>query len=132
MRSKGGCDGSVQRAQEDRENYTPMICREEHPSQVPELCVFMTLDVVLTPYSFDFQKCYHASCCGVKRTPSQFQVLVIQRQPTSRLDKDCEGHFLSRANAQARAIRKSVFTNLEDLPPTAVDSKKTGARLKAK
>ena len=66
------------------------MCRQEHLSEVPDLHVFMMSHVSLTPYSFDFHKCSAVSCCGVKRSPSQFQGLAIQRQatPPPCLDKD--------------------------------------------
>ena len=86
LRSKGGCDGSAQRASEGREkNYTPRMWRQEHLSKVPDLCVFITSHISLTPYSFEFHKGSDVSCCGVKHTSSQFQVLAMQRQPTPRL-----------------------------------------------
>ena len=56
----------------------------------------------------------------------------MQRQPTPRLDKDCKDHFLSRADAQAGILGKATFTNLEDLPSNAVDTRKTDAKLKAR
>ena len=64
------------------------MCRQEHMSKILGLCVFATSHVSLIPYSFDFHKCSDVSCCGVKRSPSQFQVLAIERQVTPRLDKD--------------------------------------------
>ena len=109
LRSKGGCTGSAQRASEDREkNYTPQMCRQEHMSKVPDLYVFMTSYVSLTSYIFDFHKYRDASWCGVNCSLSQFQVLAMQRQPISRPDKDHEGHFLSRAVAQARIFGTAV------------------------
>ena len=88
-RSERGCDGFVQRASEDREqNYTPQMCRQEHLSKVLDLCVFVMSHVSLTLYSFDFRKCSDVSCCGAKRSPSRFQVVAMQRQPTPRLDKN--------------------------------------------
>ena len=71
--------------QKIEKNYTPRMCRQEHLSEVPDLCVFITSHISLTPYSFDFHKGSDVSYCGVKRTPSQFQVLVMQRQPTPHL-----------------------------------------------
>ena len=71
------------------------MCMQEHLSKVLDLCIFVTTHVSLTPYSFDFHKCSDVSCCGVKRSPSQFQVLAIQRQPTPRLDKDRDTNLLA-------------------------------------
>ena len=65
--------------------YTPRVYRQEHLSKVPDLCVFITSHISLTPYSFEFHKGSDVSCCGVKHTSSQFQVLAMQRQPTPRL-----------------------------------------------
>ena len=72
----------------EKKNYTPRMYRQEHLSEVPGLCVFMTSHISLTLYSFHFHKCSDVSCCGVKRSLSRFQVLAIQSQPTPRLDKD--------------------------------------------
>ena len=55
----------------------------------------------------------------------------MQRQPIPRLDKDRGGHFLSRADVQARVLGEVAFTDLEDLPSNAVDTSKVGAKLKA-
>ena len=55
----------------------------------------MTSHVSLTLYSFDFYKCSDVNCCGDKRSPSQFQVLAIQRQPAPRPDKDRGTSLLS-------------------------------------
>ena len=68
-----------------KNNYTPRVCRQEHLSKVPDICVFMMSHVSLTLYSFDFHKYSDVSCCGVKHTLSQFQVLATQRQPTPSL-----------------------------------------------
>ena len=113
-------------------NYTPRVCRQEHLSKVPDLSVFMTSHLSLTQYSFDFHKCSDAIYCGFRRTPPQFQVLAMQRQPIPRLDKDRGGHFLSRADAQARVLGEVAFTDLEDLPSNAVDTRKVCAKLNAK
>ena len=59
--------------------------RQEHLSKVPDLCVFITSHISLTPYSFEFHKGSDISCCGFKHTLSRFQVLAMQRQPTPRL-----------------------------------------------
>ena len=59
--------------------------RQEHLSEVPNLCVFIMPHISLTPYSFEFHKGSDVSCCGVKHTSYQFQVLTMQRQPTPRL-----------------------------------------------
>ena len=100
--------------------------------RVPDLCVFMTPHMSVTPYSFGFHKRSDVSCCSVKFSPSQFQVPVMQRQPIPRLDKDLEGHFVSRSDAQARILGKGAFTDLEDLPSNAVDTRKAGAKLKVR
>ena len=74
--------------QKTEKNYTPRICRQEHLSEVLDLYIFVTSHISLTLYSFDFHEWSDVSYCGVKRNPSQFQVLAIQRQPTPRLDKN--------------------------------------------
>ena len=56
----------------------------------------------------------------------------MQRQPMPHLDMDREGHFLSRADAQARVLGEVAFTDLEDLPSNDVDTRKAGAKLKTK
>ena len=63
-------------------HYTPQMCRQEHLSKVPDLCVFMMSHVSLTPYSFAFYKCSDARCCRITRTPSQFQVLAKYAKTT--------------------------------------------------
>ena len=55
------------------------MCRQEHLSEMPDLCVFRVSLISLTPYSFDFHKCTAERCCGIKRSPSQLQVIAIQR-----------------------------------------------------
>ena len=37
--------------QKTKENYTPWMCRQEHLSEMPDLCIFMTSLVSLIPYS---------------------------------------------------------------------------------
>ena len=111
---------------------TPRMYRQEHLSKVPDLYVFVTSRVSLTLYSFDFHKYSDARCCGVKRTPSQFQVLAIQRQSTPHLNKDREDHFLSRADAQAGVPGEAAFTDLEDLSSNAADTRKYSAKLGAR
>ena len=109
------------------------MCRQNHLSKVPDLCVSMTSHGSLTPYSFDFHKCSDASFCGVKRTPPQFQVLTIQRQPTPPLHEDRKYHFLSRADAQAGILGKVAFADSKkNLPSNAVDTRKVNAKLKAR
>ena len=63
------------------DNFTPLICLTKDLPQVTNLCVYMNDHVVLTPSSFDYQKCNNVACCGAKRIPVQFQELVMQRQP---------------------------------------------------
>ena len=99
---------------------------------MPDLCIFMMSHISLTPYSFDFHKCSDVSWCGVKHSPSQFQVLAVQRQHTQRLDNDHEHHFLSRADVQARILGKAAFVDLEELPLNTVDTRKVDAKVKAR
>jgi hypothetical protein len=54
------------------ENFKPSVCRTEHLSQVPDLCVHIANHVVSTPYSFDYQKCNNGVCCSAKNTLDQF------------------------------------------------------------
>ena len=56
----------------------------------------------------------------------------MQRQPTLRLDKDRKGHAVSRADAQSNILGKAAFTDLEDLPLNAVDTKKADAKPKVR
>ena len=77
-------------------------------------------------YSFDFQKYTNVSCCGLKHTPPQFQVLVIQRQPTPYLDEDRGQHVLSKVSNLSRPISKSAITNLKYVPSNMVDTKIVG------
>ena len=90
--------------QKIEKHYTPRVCREKHLFEVLDLCAFIMshISLSLTPCSFEFHKCSDVSCCGVKRSPSQFQVLAIQRQPTSRLDKDRGTSLLATIVGQER------------------------------
>ena len=99
---------------------------------MPDLCGFMTSHISLITYSFNFHKCSDVRCCGVECSPSQFQVLATQSQPTPRLDKDRGDNFLSRTHAQARVLDKAAFNDLEDMPSDTVDTRKAGAKIKAR
>ena len=59
------------------EEDVTQMCKQGHLSEVPDLCVFVMSHISLTLYSFDFHKCSDVSWCGVKRSPSQFQVLSV-------------------------------------------------------
>ena len=56
----------------------------------------------------------------------------MQIQPTPHLDKDREGHFLSRVNAHAGVFGKTAFTGLEDVPSKASDTRKASAEIRAR
>ena len=80
-------------------NYRPLVCRTQHLSLVPQLCVFMTDHIDLTPYSIGFQKCINVECCNSKRASVQFRELAMQRHFVPCLDPDHNGHFLLRSDA---------------------------------
>ena len=62
--------------------------------------------------------------CSVS-VPSSSHVKI----PTPHLDR--EGHFLSRADVQARVLGEAAFIDLEDLPSNAFDTRKAGVKIKA-
>ena len=84
---KEGVTALYNEFQKIEKDHIPHMCRQDHLSKVLDLCVFVTSHISLTLYSFDFHTCGGVSCCGVKRSPSRFQVLATQRQPAPRLDK---------------------------------------------
>ena len=40
--------------QKIEKNYIPQMCRQEYLSEIPDLCVFMTSHISLTPYNLAF------------------------------------------------------------------------------
>lgn len=73
------------------------------------------------------------ACFGAKQTPVQFGDLAMQKQPTSRLDLNHSGHFLSRLDTMDVVIGDSAFTDLHELPSSNdVDTEKIKKKLKAK
>lgn len=56
----------------------------------------------------------------------------MQRQPTPRLDLDHKGYFLSLLDALGLVCSASAFTDLLDLPSSAVDEKKSKKRAREK
>ena len=77
------------------QNFTPDISRAEDLKKVPKLALWMDTHTVRTPYSISFQRCGNVACCGEFVSPTENGVrdLVMQRQPTPRLDPRREGHF---------------------------------------
>ena len=77
-------------------NYSSSVTKKEHLPCVPKLVAFMNSHAVITPYSFDLQKC-NKQCCQPFRTPIQFRELAMQRQPCPIADPSRKGHFLPDA-----------------------------------
>jgi hypothetical protein len=105
-------------------NFNPPLCRTEHLSTVPELCVHVSNHIVSIPYRFDYQKCNNGVCCGAKETAAQCIDLALQRQPTPRLDSNRDRHFLAQSDALNAASSEAVYTDLADLPSNCGNEKK--------
>ena len=108
------------------ENYDDTIRTAEHTKKVPQLMAFISSHSKITKYSFSIQKCGKPECCVCSefRTPETagLRKLVLQRQPTPRLDPARPGHFLCRNDSLEKyGNDPSALTNLEDLPSTQKD-----------
>ena len=85
---------------------------------MPKLVVFVNSHVVITPDSFDLQKCGNPARCRLIRTLVQLCELAIQRQPCPCANPSRKGYLLSRGKALKVAPHNpSALPDLsEDLP----------------
>ena len=95
----------------------------------------MRKHALILPYSISIQKCNNVSCCGELRSPVAHRNLVMQRQPTPRIDTSNSqqgNHFLSRDHAlRLFANNASAISDLTDLPSKRVDELKEAQKMKA-
>ena len=90
-------------------------------NDVPKLQRFFDKHVSMTPYSMSITKCGSDECldCIPIWAPKDNGVrsLVMQRQPTPRLDSRRPGHFMSRKDAIAKFDGQPLaLKDLSDLP----------------
>eukprot|EP00956_Cyclotella_meneghiniana_P041453 scaffold227870_cov37-Cyclotella_meneghiniana.AAC.2 len=100
----------------------------EEAKKMPALVAWYAKHVISHPYCLSIQKCNDVSCCQPCRSPAGIRPLVMQRQPTPRLDDknpQRNNHFLSRDEALRLFEGKpKAVTDLTDLPSKAMDEAK--------
>lgn len=66
--------------------YDQSYRNAEDAKKMPTMSIWMKKHALILPYSISIQKCNDVSCCGELRSPVAFRNLVMQRQPTPRMD----------------------------------------------
>ena len=116
--------------------YNKSYRTAEEAKKMPNLVAWYGKHVVIHPYCVSIKKCNDETCCKPCRSPADIRPLVMQRQPTPRIDDKIsheKNHFLSRDDALRLFDGKpSAFTDLTDLPSKAVDKAKQDQKEKAK
>ena len=115
--------------------YKPELCKAEDLKKIKDISTWMDRHWVATLYSISMQMCDDESCCGKFRSPEEdgIRSLVMQRQPTQRIDPSRPGHFLSRKDAlQLHGGDAKSLTDLSDLPSMNNEVKKASAAKKAR
>ena len=102
---------------------------------MPTMKTWMDKNCIFTPYSMSIQEFNDRSCCDQFHTPINVRDLVMQRQPTPRLDTSDQsrrGHFICQSEALCLfAGNANAMTNLSDLPSkTNTDKKEDGKKAK--
>jgi hypothetical protein len=117
------------------DKYDPSYRNAEDAKKMPALSAWMKKHALILPYSISIRKCNDVSCCGKLRSPVASRDLVMQRQPTPRIDTSNtqrENHFLSRDQSLLLfANNASAESDLTDLPSKKVNDLKEANKVKA-
>ena len=117
------------------EKHDQSFRTSEDQKKMPALSTWMKKHASVLPYSISIRKCSDISCCLPCRSAAEIRDLVLQRQPTPRLDTTNareKSHFLSRDDAhKIFGNNPGALCDLSDLPSKAGDDLKQAEKSKS-
>ena len=115
------------------DNYSPALSMAEDLKKLVCLSVWLDKPWLCTPYSISIQRCDDASCYIPFKAQTHMRAIVMQMQPTPRIDPNRPGLFLSHNDALNLLRNKPTTLNdLSDLPSMQNTDKKVIEACKVK